>query len=93
MFSFITVELNIVNISFLVLSIIVWILSIILNITSVVILTSGISCKPQGLLNFQVLSLWLKITYTVLLTIEFLFLLIVLLLWIAFSVILETSNS
>ena len=75
------------NISLLVLSVLLWILSTIMTKIGVVALKKAVHSSQ---INFQ---LWSKITYIVLLAIEFLFLLTVLLLWVAFGVISETSNS
>ena len=91
--TFFTAGLNVGNIALLVLSILLWALSTTMIMIGIAALKKAICCKHGSLLNFQTLSLWSKVTYVVLLVIEFLFLLIVLLLWITFSVILESSSS
>ena len=84
------VGLNSGNIVLLVLSILMWVLSIILTVIAAVALKKEKPCKHRSLLNFQILPSWLKIICIVLLAIEDVLLLIVLLLWVAFS---EIANS
>ena len=92
---FITTGLNDGNIALLVLSILSWIASAIQTVIGVILalLKKEVSLKHRNPFNFHILTLWRKITYIVLLIIEFLFLLIVLLLWITFGVVLSNPNS
>ena len=92
---YITVGRNSVVITLLVLSILVWIVSAILTVIGVIfaLVTKEVSLKHRNLFKFQFLLRWMKITYVVLLVIEFPFLLIVFVFWIAFSVILDNPNS
>jgi hypothetical protein len=81
------------NIALLVLSILLWILSLFLTVIAAVALKKEITLKERSLINFLFLPLWSKITYIILLAIEFLFLLVVLLLWISAGVIPDSANS
>ena len=90
---FTAVGLNGGNIALLVLSILFWALSIFLTVIACVALKKEISCTHRSLLNFQILPLWSKVTYIVLLAIEFVFLIVVLLLWIVSGVIPDSPNS
>ena len=90
---FTAVGLNGGNIALQVLSILSWALSIFLTVIACVALKKEISCRHRSLLNFQFIPSWSKVTYIVLLAIEFLFLLVVLLLWIISGVIPDSPNS
>ena len=92
-FCIITVEINGGVITLLVLSILAWIAATSPTVVGVVLVKKEVSLKETNLFNFQILLLWRKVTYVVLLVIEFPFLLIVFLLWIGFSVILDNPNS
>jgi hypothetical protein len=81
------------NIALLVLSILSWVLSLILTVFAAVALKKEITLKERSLINFLFLPLWSKITYIILLAIEFLFLVVVLLLWIIAGVIPDSANS
>ena len=90
---FTAVGLNGGNIALLVLSILFWALSIFLTVIACVALKKEISCLHRSILNFQFPHLWSKVTYIVLLAVEFLFLLVVLVLWIISGVIPDSPNS
>ena len=90
-FVFITIGLNVGNIALLVLSIPSWIVSTLLTVIGVVAIKKEILWKKTSLLNFQILALWSKVTYIVLLAIKVLFLLVVFVLWIVFGVALQSS--
>ncbi len=81
------------NIALLVLSILLWVLSLVLTVFATVALKKEITLKKRSLLNFLFLRLWSKITYIIVLAIEFLFLLVVLILWIISGVIPDSANS
>ena len=90
---YIAVGLNGGNIALLVLSILFGAFSIFLTVIACVALKKEISCLHRSLLKFQFLPVWSKVTYIVLLAIEFLFLVVVLILWIVSGAIPDSPNS
>ena len=81
----ILIGLNSWNIALLATSTLMWVLSIFLTMIAAFALKKELPCKFNCFFNLQILPLWLKITCVILMTIECVFLLVALLLWIVFS--------